>query len=45
MADVIAGIGDYDLAVGNDPDYDRYGVVTKDGLMAPNHFLVTAGSY
>ena len=45
MADVIKGIGDYDLAVGNDPDYDRYGVVTKDGLLNANHFLVTAASY
>ena len=42
MADVIAKIGDYDLAVGNDPDYDRYGIVTQDGLMAPNHFLVAS---
>lgn len=45
MADVIANIGNYDLAVGNDPDYDRYGIVTQDGLMAPNHFLVAAGAY
>lgn len=45
MAGVIESIGDYDLAVGNDPDYDRYGIVTKDGMMSANAFLVTAGSY
>lgn len=45
MAEVIKQIGDYDLAVGNDPDYDRYGVVTKEGLLPANHFFVTAGAY
>lgn len=45
MAEVIAGIGAYDLAVGNDPDYDRYGIVTAEGLLPANHFLVTAGAY
>lgn len=45
MADVIGQIGDFDLAVGNDPDYDRYGVVTQEGLLNANHFLVTAAKY
>ncbi|MDY3974644.1 MAG: phosphoglucomutase [Veillonella caviae] len=45
MADVIAQIGSYDMAVGNDPDYDRYGIVTADGLIPPNHFLTVAGAY
>lgn len=45
MADVIRQIGSYDLAVGNDPDYDRYGIVTADGLIPPNHFLTVAGAY
>lgn len=45
MAGVIEGIGAYDLAVGNDPDYDRYGVVTKEGLMQANHFLCVACDY
>ncbi|KAF1683373.1 phosphoglucomutase [Veillonella sp. R32] len=45
MADVVKQIGQFDLAVGNDPDYDRYGIVTKAGLMPPNHFLVAAGAY
>lgn len=45
MAGVIKVIGDYDLAVGNDPDYDRYGIVTEEGLLGANQYLVTAGSY
>lgn len=45
MAGVIESIGEYDLAVGNDPDYDRYGIVTKEGMMNANAYLVTAGKY
>jgi len=32
----------YDVAFGNDPDYDRHGIVTKSGLMNPNHYLAAA---
>lgn len=35
----------YDLAIGNDPDADRHGIVTKSGLMNPNHFLAVAVDY
>lgn len=35
----------FDLAVGNDPDYDRHGIVTPEGLMNPNHFLVVCIDY
>jgi len=36
----------YDLAFGNDPDFDRHGIVTKSsGLLNPNHFLSVAISY
>ncbi|HEX2864164.1 MAG TPA: phosphoglucomutase, alpha-D-glucose phosphate-specific, partial [Deinococcales bacterium] len=35
----------YDLAVGNDPDADRHGIVTPSGLMNPNHFLAVAVDY
>ena len=36
----------YDLAFGNDPDFDRHGIVTKSaGLLNPNHFLAVAISY
>lgn len=32
----------FDLAFGNDPDADRHGIVTPDGLMNPNHYLAAA---
>jgi phosphoglucomutase len=36
----------YDLAFGNDPDFDRHGIVTpKGGLMNPNHYLSVAVWY
>ena len=38
MAGLIALKDDYDVAFGNDPDYDRHGIVTPShGLMNPNH--------
>ncbi len=45
MAGVVASIGEYDLAGGNDPDYDRFGIVTKSGLMQANEFLAVAMDY
>jgi len=36
----------YHVAVGNDPDADRHGIVTPSaGLMNPNHFLTAAIHY
>ncbi len=35
----------FDLAFANDPDYDRHGIVTPDGLMNPNHYLAVAIDY
>lgn len=35
----------YDIATGNDADSDRHGIVTRDGLMNPNHYLAVAISY
>ena len=36
----------YDLAFGNDPDFDRHGIVTKHaGLMNPNHYLAVVIDY
>ena len=33
----------YDIAFGNDPDFDRHGIVSgSHGLMNPNHFLAVA---
>ncbi len=46
MASLIALKEDYDIAFGNDPDYDRHGIVTKAaGLLAPNHYLSVAINY
>ncbi len=45
MANLIALKDDYDISIGNDPDYDRHGIVTPDGLMNPNHFLAVAIDY
>ena len=38
MANLVALKDDFDISIGNDPDYDRHGIVTPDGLMNPNHF-------
>ena len=36
----------FDIAFGNDPDYDRHGIVTPNGgLLNPNHYLAAAISY
>ncbi|HHH18960.1 MAG TPA: alpha-D-glucose phosphate-specific phosphoglucomutase [Campylobacterales bacterium] len=36
----------YDIAFGNDTDFDRHGIVTKSmGLMNPNHYLSVAINY
>ena len=36
----------FDIAFGNDPDYDRHGIVTSSaGLLNPNHYLAVAIEY
>ena len=46
MAGLIAMKDKFDLAVGNDPDFDRHGIVTKSGgLMNPNHYLAVSIEY
>lgn len=35
----------FDIAMANDPDYDRHGIVCKSGLMNPNHYLAVAIQY
>jgi phosphoglucomutase len=36
----------FDIAFGNDPDFDRHGIVTPTaGLMNPNHYLAVAIEY
>ncbi|WP_218418524.1 phosphoglucomutase (alpha-D-glucose-1,6-bisphosphate-dependent) [Alteromonas lipotrueae] len=46
MAGLIELKDDFDLAWGNDPDFDRHGIVCKSaGLMNPNHYLAVAIKY
>ena len=46
MASLVALKDDFDIAFGNDPDYDRHGIVTRSsGLMNPNHYLAVAINY
>lgn len=46
MAGLIKLKDKYDIAFGNDPDFDRHGIVTPSaGLMNPNHYLAVAISY
>ena len=43
MAGLIGLKGRFDIAFGNDPDFDRHGIVTRSGgLMSPNHYLAVA---
>ncbi len=42
MASLISLKERYDIAFGNDTDFDRHGIVTKNGLMNPNHYLSVA---
>ena len=43
MAGLVSMKDRFDLAFGNDVDYDRHGIVTPSvGLMNPNHYLATA---
>jgi len=46
MASLISLKDQFDIAFGNDPDYDRHGIVTKSsGLLNPNHYLAVAIQY
>lgn len=45
MSGMISLSSFYDLAFGNDPDADRHGIVTRAGLMNPNHYLSAAIAY
>jgi phosphoglucomutase len=46
MAGLIRLKDKFDIAFGNDPDYDRHGIVTRSGsLMNPNHYLAVAVWY
>lgn len=46
MANLLKLQDQFDVAVGNDPDYDRHGIVCpKFGLMNPNAYLAVAIEY
>ncbi len=46
MASLIKLKDQFDIAFGNDPDYDRHGIVTRSsGLLNPNHYLSVAINY
>lgn len=45
MGGLLALKGQFDLALANDPDYDRHGIVTPQGLLTPNHYLAVAINY
>ncbi|MBK9949529.1 MAG: alpha-D-glucose phosphate-specific phosphoglucomutase [Nitrospira sp.] len=45
MANLIALKDRFDVAFGNDADNDRHGIVTRSGLMNPNHYLAVSIAY
>jgi phosphoglucomutase len=46
MASLVALKDQFDIAFGNDPDFDRHGIVTPSaGLLNPNHYLAVAIDY
>lgn len=45
MANLIALKDRFDVAFGNDADNDRHGIVTRFGLMNPNHYLAVSIAY
>lgn len=42
MANLVEMKDRFDVAFGNDTDYDRHGIVTPEGLMNPNAYLAVA---
>ncbi len=45
MANLITLKDRFDVAFGNDADNDRHGIVTRSGLMNPNHYLAASIAY
>ena len=45
MTNLIALKDRFDVAFGNDADNDRHGIVTRSGLMNPNHYLAVSIAY
>ena len=42
MANLVKMKDQFDVAFGNDTDYDRHGIVTPSGLINPNAYLAVA---
>ncbi|VFP78551.1 Phosphoglucomutase [Candidatus Erwinia haradaeae] len=45
MAGLLSVRNQFDILFSNDPDYDRYCIITSDGMMSANHYLVVAIHY
>ncbi|WP_225676523.1 phosphoglucomutase (alpha-D-glucose-1,6-bisphosphate-dependent) [Thalassolituus marinus] len=45
MANLLNARDQFDIALANDPDADRHGIVDAAGLMNPNHFLCVCVDY
>lgn len=45
MSSLLGQRDKFDLSFGNDPDADRHGIVTPEGLMNPNHYLAVSVDY
>src|SRR5262245_3075539 len=45
MANLVRLKDSFDLAFDNDTDSDRHGIVTRQGLMNPNHYLAVCVGY
>jgi phosphoglucomutase len=45
MASLIGRRNEFTIATGNDTDADRHGIVTREGLLNPNHYLAAAIDY
>ncbi len=45
MASLLRLKDSFDLAFACDPDSDRHGIVTPEGLMNPNHYLAAAADF
>ncbi len=45
MKPLLAVKDNYDLCIANDPDADRHGLVTREGLLPSNHYLTSIMHY
>lgn len=45
MKPLLAVRDSYDLCIANDPDADRHGIVTREGLLPSNHYLTSIMHY